>query len=134
MPNWNDRDAVADYIVGGQRLLAGSYGFDELRAHRLAAKIVARTRNPASSLINHWIMRPGGMPDRSRLGEITKPAFVIHGTEDPLFPIGHGQALVRELPQAQLLELDRVGHEMPPAHTWDFLTSTLITRTVQCEL
>ena len=34
------------------------------------------------------------------LSSITVPTLVIHGTADPLFPLGHGQALAEEIPGA----------------------------------
>jgi pimeloyl-ACP methyl ester carboxylesterase len=59
-----------------------------------------RTNNIASSLTNHWMI-DGGQPLRPRLGEITAPTLVLHGTEDPLFPYGHAQALADEIPGAR---------------------------------
>ena len=47
-----------------------------------------------------------------RLGEIAVPALVIHGTEDPVLPYGHGLALEAELPNAVLLTLEGTGHEL----------------------
>jgi pimeloyl-ACP methyl ester carboxylesterase len=37
---------------------------------------------------------------------ITAPTLVIHGTEDPMFPVEHGEALADEIPDARLLSLD----------------------------
>lgn len=34
-------------------------------------------------------------PVRAGLSEITAPTLVLHGTEDPLFPYGHGEALAQ---------------------------------------
>ena len=43
---------------------------------------------------------------RERLGGLDVPTLVVHGTEDPLFPLGHGEALAREIPGAELLMLE----------------------------
>ena len=48
-----------------------------------------------------------------RLGEITAPTLVLHGEDDPFFPIGNGEALAVEIPNARLIRLDRVGHGLP---------------------
>ena len=32
------------------------------------------------------------------LASITAPTLVIHGTANPMFPLGHGQALAGEIP------------------------------------
>lgn len=65
---------------------------------------------------------------RERLGEISAPTLVIHGTEDPLFPLGHALALDGEIPGARLLALEGVGHELPPA-AWDVVVSAILEHT-----
>gem|GEM_PF-2180061 len=40
-------------------------------------------------------------------------ALVTHGTEDPILPYAHGVALAQTIPGADLLTLDRAGHEIP---------------------
>jgi pimeloyl-ACP methyl ester carboxylesterase len=57
-------------------------------------------------------------PIRPRLAEITAPTLVIHGDEDPVFPLGHGEALAREIPDAELLVLGGSGH-LPTRPVWD---------------
>ena len=39
---------------------------------------------------------------RGPLSTIAVPTLVIHGTEDPMFPFEHGEALAREIPGARL--------------------------------
>ncbi len=43
-------------------------------------------------------------------GEIAQPTLVIWGDRDPLLPVRYGQALVRELPNAELVILQGAGH------------------------
>jgi pimeloyl-ACP methyl ester carboxylesterase len=127
-PDWSDRAAVIDFIVDGQRPLAGSFPFDEPEVRALAATIVDRTAKIASSMTNHWILH-GGEPVRARLGEIRAPVLMIHGTEDPLFPYGHAESLAREIPGARLLPLERVGHQMPPRQVWDDVVAAILDHT-----
>ena len=55
-------------------------------------------------------------PDRTAaLGGCRMPATVIHGRDDPLLPLAHGQALARALPQARLQVIEGMGHDLPPA-------------------
>ena len=116
-PDWSDRAAVADYLIEDWRPYFGSRGFDESALRELAARVVERTRNIASSMTNHSVMEQGE-PVRARLGEIRSPTLVVHGTDDPLFPYAHGEALAAEIPGARLLGLTGVGHEYPPRATW----------------
>jgi len=127
-PDWSDRSAVIEYIVDSERLFGGSYPVDEDRLRRIAARVYDRTTDMAASMTNHWII-DGGTPIRPRLGEITAPTLVLHGTEDPLFPYGHAQALVTEIPGARLVPLDKVGHQMPPPPAWETVISAILAHT-----
>jgi pimeloyl-ACP methyl ester carboxylesterase len=132
-PDWSDRAAVIDYIVAGERPFLGSVGRDDAELRGTAARVVERTANLRSALSNHWIMvggdDDGSEPLRSRLGRITAPTLVIHGTSDPLFPFPHGEALAAEIPGARLLPLDGVGHEVPPRPTWPTVLTALVAHT-----
>ena len=56
-------------------------------------------------MTNHALAEEGELA-RGRLDQIAAPTLVIHGTADPLFPFGHGEALARGIPRAELLPLD----------------------------
>jgi pimeloyl-ACP methyl ester carboxylesterase len=129
-PDWSDRNAVIDQMVDGERLFAGSHPVDEPRIRELAGRVYDRTTNMAASMTNHWMI-DGGEPVRSRLGEVTAPTLVLHGTEDPLFPYGHAEALAAEIPGAELLALDGVGHQMPPHQVWDVVIPAVLRHTAQ---
>jgi pimeloyl-ACP methyl ester carboxylesterase len=124
-PDWSDRAAVVDYLVEDWRPFFGSGGFDEPALRELAARVIERTRNIASSMKNHWVMEQGE-PVRARLGDIRAPTLVIHGTDDPLFPYAHAEALAAEIPGARLLPLAGVGHEYPPPATWDEIVPAIL--------
>ncbi|MDQ8707916.1 alpha/beta hydrolase [Streptomyces sp. LHD-70] len=116
-PDWSDREAVIAYYLDGERAFAGSIPLDEPRLRRIIGRAYDRSPD-MSAAQNHWMLQ-GAEPVRDRLGEIRVPALVLHGTEDPLFPYGHGEALAREIPGAKLLPLPGVGHQMPPPQTWN---------------
>ncbi len=128
-PNWSDRTAVIEYIVDGARPFSGSLQFDEACVREIAARMVDRTLNIASSMTNHWILEAGGGPLRPRLGAIVAPTLVMHGTADPLFPYGHAIALASEITGAQLLPLEGMGHEMPPRQVWDTVIHAILNQT-----
>jgi pimeloyl-ACP methyl ester carboxylesterase len=128
-PDWSDRQGVVDYIVEDLRAYAGTLRFDEEEMRALAGRILDRTVNIESTLTNHWLLEGDGEPLRPRLGEITAPTLVLHGTEDPLFPYGHAQVLAAEIPGAYLLALEGVGHEMPPRPVWDQVVAAILDHT-----
>lgn len=127
-PDWNDTDAVVEHLVETYRPYAGPECFDEAAVRGSARQMVERTPNRGASAGNHWLLEDAGNV-RSGLAEVTTPALVIHGTEDPLFPPGHGEALARELPNADLLLLEGVGHQAPPRSTWNVVVPAILRHT-----
>jgi len=127
-PDPADRDAVIEHGVMIDRLFAGSLPYDEDARRVLLGAIYDRTRDIAASLTNHPLL--GGELDvGARHGEIAAPTLVVHGSEDPLFPPAHGEALAAEIPGARLLMLDRVGHEVPPRPVWDIVVAAILEHT-----
>jgi pimeloyl-ACP methyl ester carboxylesterase len=125
-PDWSDRAAVVEYLVDSFRPYAGSGPFDEPGLRAVAERVVDRSHDPASAG-NHFLAEPGADPARS-LAELAVPTLVIHGAEDPLFPVAHGHALARLIPGADLLVLDRTGHELPRS-TWDAVLAAVLALT-----
>lgn len=123
-----DAGALVDSIVSSQRRLAGPGVFDEALTRRVAARIVERSRDVRATQVNHGLIDPG-RPYRRRLAHTRVPTLVLHGAVDPLFPLGHGMALAREIPGADLLTLEDVGHRVPPPETWDAVVPALVRHT-----
>lgn len=129
-PDWSDRAAVIDYGVEQARVRAGTHGIDEQESRRRLARMVDRTTNMASSMRNLAFVEAGDRW-RERLGDVAVPTLVVHGTDDPFFPYGNGQALAREIPGADLLPLNGIGHELPAA-TWDQLLAAMLALQPEC--
>lgn len=127
-PDWSDRAAIVEYLVGVERAFEAPRYFDEKRVRRLAEGLVDRADDIAAGMTN-WSGIDVGEPIRARLGEVRAPALVIHGTADPVYPFGHAEAMARELPDAQLLALDGVGHQMPPPAVWPTVAAALLRHT-----
>ena len=121
--DWTDPEAVIDYRVDVERPYAGSLGLDEDRVRALATLEVARTRNMASSMGNHFIAESQTNADPA---DIRVPTLVVHSAADPMFPLEHGETLARVIPGARFLRLDGVGHEIPPPAVWDVFVPTLL--------
>jgi pimeloyl-ACP methyl ester carboxylesterase len=127
-PDWSNLDETAEHVLGLLRISSGDSGhFDAERLREQVRRDLARTRNIASSLINHFAMETGA-PLRDRLGQIGAPTLVIHGDRDPVFPLGHALALIDEIPAARLLYLEQTGHELPRAE-WDTVIPALLAHT-----
>jgi len=125
-PDWSDREAAIAFLLEAERPYAGSRGVDEPALRALLGRVYDRSASLPSA--NNHFMLAGSETTRTRLAEITVPALVIHGTDDPLFPLPHGEALAREIPGAELLVIDGLGHEFPPS-AWDEVLPALSART-----
>jgi pimeloyl-ACP methyl ester carboxylesterase len=126
-PPWDDRAAVIEHLVEGERPYAGSLGFDEERVRRVATAAVDRTRDVAAGLANHWAVE--GSPESFRLADVRVPTLVLHGTADPVFPFPHGEALAAAIPGAALVPLEGMGHEVPPPGLWDVVVPAIARHT-----
>lgn len=110
--DWSDADAVKAFLLGVERLCAGSgRPFNEARARAYVEAVMARSPNLASAF-NHGLVK---LRDdwTGRFREIARPVLVIHGEEDPILPLPNGEALTSGIPGAQLVALPGVGHELP---------------------
>jgi len=122
-PDWTDDAAMVEYLVSSQRVLS-TEPFDEAEIRTIARLAVSRTKNNESSQKNHHATSGSG-PWRHRLPEISVPTLVLHGGADPLFPLPHGEALAREIPQARLVVLPHTGHEFP-RRNWPLVVPELL--------
>lgn len=53
--------------------------------------------------------------DAARLKRIDVPCLIVHGTEDPVFPLACGEDIAQLIPQAKLLTIEGMGHTIPGA-------------------
>src|SRR5215212_1446093 len=117
MPDWSDRAAVAEFATAGAEIL----GNDPVAARATAERIWDRTptTEPAVQMANQMAMvfsKLDCQPRwRERLSELAIQTLVIHGRRDPFFPVGNGEALAREIPDARLLVLERAATAIPDA-------------------
>jgi pimeloyl-ACP methyl ester carboxylesterase len=125
-PDWTDRRAVIDHIVGSLGPFSGRIPVDDTAARALAGQIFDRSDTLETSETNHWMVGSKAPSLRDRLHEITAPTVVLHGTDDPLYPLEHGRILAREIPRASLVALEGMGHEMPPPVLWDKVIEALV--------
>jgi pimeloyl-ACP methyl ester carboxylesterase len=125
-PDWSNRAAVIEYATQLSRAAASrSHPFDEEGTRALWGRVLDRTTNIESSMKNHYATDGDDGRWRERLGALDVPTLVVHGTEDPLFPHPHGEALAREIPGADLLTLEGAGHELT-RRDWDVVVPAIL--------
>ncbi|WP_305986787.1 alpha/beta fold hydrolase [Roseibium sp. MMSF_3544] len=63
-------------------------------------------------------LKPAIIEQSERYGDLCQPALIVTGTEDQVvWPSIHCEGLLRDLPDAELVMLDRVGHMPHLTHT-----------------
>lgn len=113
------------------RALTGSrFPFDEAAIRATAQLDAQRGTNPNSAHAMAVFTAPSRI---DALGAVRVPTVVVHGTEDPIFPIDHGRTLADTIPGATLVAWEGVGHEIPAALAEELLNALRanITATVR---
>ncbi len=128
--DWDDEDLVVGRMVEVQGVFAGSLGLDDT-VPDIARRVVRRTPDVRASVTNHWVVIGGGEGEPHTMAEIAVPTLVLHGTDDPMFPLPHGEMLAREIPGARLVPLEGMGHENPPRPTWDVVVPAVVAHTAR---
>jgi pimeloyl-ACP methyl ester carboxylesterase len=125
--DWSDPESVIAYLVEYWRVLAGEQRpFDEATFRAIASREVGRASDFRAAH-NHDLLHDDGR-SLGPLSSISFPTLVIHGTADPMFPIGHGEALAEEIPDARLLRLEDAGHGVYRAD-WKTIVASILEHT-----
>jgi pimeloyl-ACP methyl ester carboxylesterase len=128
VPDWTDREAVAEYAAAGAEIL----GDDPLAARAVAARIWDRTSGTAPSVqmanqMGLVFARLDCKPRwRKRLSEIEVPTLVVHGRRNRFFPVDNGEAIAHEIPGARLLVLEEAATTIPDAAV-EGITEAMLT-------
>ena len=105
--------------------IIGSPAFppNEERMRRLAAEAFDRSNEPTG--VGRQIAAALGSPDRpTQLAAVAVPTLVIHGTADPLVNPSGGVATARAVPDAKLMMIEGMGHDLPE-QVWDQMLAAI---------
>jgi pimeloyl-ACP methyl ester carboxylesterase len=125
--DWSDRAQVIAFMVDDARMTASTaHPFDEARVKAFIERDYDRAGGYLNAT-NHGVLM-SEVSTRSRLQEIRVPLLVIHGTTDPVFPIEHGIALSKAVPDSKVIRIEGGGHELHPAD-WDMIIGAVLAQT-----
>ena len=120
----NIQGKYEDGVVRIYRELTGSrFPFNEKKFREKMKTSMEHGHNPHSG---HGDAVGASPSRRSRLKEISIPTLVIHGTEDAILPLDHGQAIADGIQNAEMMIMEGVGHELP-----EELNDEVISRLVE---
>lgn len=107
----NDPDSYVDLQVEGYRVTSGPH-FDPVYQREIIQRSFDRCYHPAGWAYQMLAATASG--DRTPfLASLTMPTLVIHGALDPLIPPSGGQKTADAIPNAKLLIIDDMGHNLP---------------------
>jgi pimeloyl-ACP methyl ester carboxylesterase len=114
-PPPTDRADHIENSVASSRILNGSaYPIDEEKVRERAGQAFDRGLSPAGTARQLAAVLTSGSRTEA-LKSVTVPALVIHGDADPLVPVEGGIDTAEAIPDAELLIIEGMGHDLPPA-------------------
>ena len=119
------RDSHAENSIRSAQLI-GSPAYPPDRDASLARANETYDRGWIASGVARHIMAVLTQPDRTkRLAEIDLPVTVLHGRSDPLVNRSGGRATARAIRDAEHLEIEGMGHDIPP-ELYDTLIDAIV--------
>ncbi|MFX1456333.1 MAG: alpha/beta fold hydrolase [Promethearchaeota archaeon] len=112
-----EREAYIENLVRVGKYTYGSgFPFNEEKLRSFAARVFDRCYYPQGAERQTLaVMVDGNRKDR--LSVIKVPTLVIHGREDPFFPVEGGIDTHKAISGSELLIIEGMGHSLPP-ETW----------------
>ncbi len=114
-PAPKDRDTAIQNAVSAGRLISSPDHFDEERTRERAALAYDRGFNPIG--VGRQLLAILASGSRAeQLAALDVPTLVIHGRGDRLVGFSGGERTAALIPGAELLAIDDMAHDLPPAH------------------
>jgi pimeloyl-ACP methyl ester carboxylesterase len=105
-------EAIARTVTTYRVIGSPGYDFDEAALRERAGLSYDRAFDPIG--VGRQLMGILASGDRTeRLREVRVPTLVIHGAEDPLVDVSGGRATAAAIPDAELVVVDGMGHDLP---------------------
>jgi pimeloyl-ACP methyl ester carboxylesterase len=108
-----NRDAYIEYFVRVFRMIGSpDYPADDERTRAVAAATYDRCHYPAGTARQLSAILASGART-AELRDVELPSVVIHGEADPLVPLRAGIATAKAIPDAELVTIPGMGHDLP---------------------
>lgn len=113
VPPPTSRAEAVEWTVTIQKIIGSpAYPMDETWIREVAGQSYDRSFDPTGIDRQQLAIYASG--DRTAaLARVAAPALVVHGEADPLIQLPAGQATAAALPDAELLVLPGMGHDLP---------------------
>ncbi|MDQ1402432.1 MAG: hypothetical protein QOG03_748 [Actinomycetota bacterium] len=124
----DDRANRIENSLAMWRVLWGPhFEFEEERMRGRIERAYDRCFHPIGTM--HQLIAIANSPDRTpALRNLDIPTLVIHGDADPLVDVSGGRATADAIPNAKMIEIQGMGHDLPNP-LWDAIVDAIVTNT-----
>jgi methylglyoxal synthase len=113
-PPPRELDAYVEHALAAARAVGSPERVDEARVRAQAQAAHERGVHPEGAA-RQLAAILGGRDLTPRLADVSAPTLVVHGREDRLVDPSGGRALAAAIPDAELVEIADLGHDLPVA-------------------
>ena len=119
--------SVGSYMATYRRLRGKRFEFNESYFREVFTESIERRKgqNPRARYQQFCAIVASGSRLK-KLGQIKVPTLVIHGTDDPLVNPKHAEIYASLIPNAKLLMIEGMGHELPKGALAEILPEIII--------
>jgi pimeloyl-ACP methyl ester carboxylesterase len=114
VPPAKTRDEAIAAGIASAQVIGSPEHFDEDRVRARSAASFDRAFNPAGTARQLFAIASSGSRAEG-LQALRVPTLVIHGDIDPLVTVSGGRRTAELVPDAELLVLEGMGHDLPRA-------------------
>jgi pimeloyl-ACP methyl ester carboxylesterase len=124
-----EREAFIEHSIKMFRAIAGTgFPFDKEWHRKILAQGFDRAFYPQGPA-RHLVAILTQKNRRPALKSVSVPTLVIHGADDPLVPVECGRNVAADIPGAELMIIDGMGHDMPHGGAWPQIIDAVVDHT-----
>ena len=106
-------DLIEASILVQRTLLGPGFGMSEAELRQSAERRTDRAPYDPAGIARQWAAVVAAAPRNAGLKTVRRPALVIHGDADPLFPVAAAKDTAESIPGAKLVVVPGLGHSWP---------------------
>jgi pimeloyl-ACP methyl ester carboxylesterase len=118
------KEKLEQQLVGWRMISGSVFPFDEALYRGIMKTVQERTCSTTGQF-NHYNATKRSLDlIRETPAQVAVPTLVVHGTEDPIFPPDHGEALAKKIKGAKYILIQGMGH-VPVSAVFDLLVQKI---------
>jgi pimeloyl-ACP methyl ester carboxylesterase len=119
---------IAHTVKLFQTMSGPGFPFDEEWHRKMAAQAYDRSFYPQG--VARQLLAVLAQSNRKpALASVSSPTLVIHGADDPLVPVEGGMDTAEAVPEAELMVIEGMGHDLPHGGAWPQIIDAIVAHT-----